>query len=60
MKLCSIAKLNCFVIELFLCIKMDLELNNLQCFICHKFKPSQTKPTSFNSKLNDLKRVDTM
>ena len=27
-----------FEIELFICIKVDLELNNLQKFICHKSK----------------------
>ena len=31
-----------FEIELFTSIKMDLALNNLQCFICHK---NQTKHT---------------
>ena len=35
-KLCTYAKLNFFVIELFICIKMDLALNNLQRLICHK------------------------
>ena len=28
-----------FEIELFICIKMDLTLNNLQWSICHKTKP---------------------
>ena len=30
--------------ELFIFIKMDLALNNLQWLICHKTKPNQTKP----------------
>ena len=30
-----------FEIELFICIKMDLAINNLQWFICHKTKPNQ-------------------
>ncbi len=29
-------KTELFEIELFICIKMDLALNNLQCLICHK------------------------
>ena len=28
--------------ELFICIKMNLALNNLQYLICHKTKPNQT------------------
>ena len=32
-----------FEIELFLCIKMVLLLNNLQWLICHKIEPNQTK-----------------
>ena len=28
--------------ELFVCIKLDLALNNLQWLICHKTKPNQT------------------
>ena len=35
-KLCTYAKLILFVIELFIHIKMDLVLNNLQRLICHK------------------------
>ena len=31
-----------FEIELFICIKMDLALNNLQWLICHKIKPNET------------------
>ena len=31
---------------MFVCIKMDLALNNLQWLICHKIKPNQ----SFNTK----------
>ena len=34
MSICS--KLNCFEIELFICIKIALVLNNLQRLICHK------------------------
>ena len=33
-----------FEIQLFIWIKMDLALNNLQCLICHKTKPNQTRP----------------
>ena len=29
-----------FEIELFMCIKMDLTLNNLQWLICYKTKPN--------------------
>ena len=32
-----------FEIELLVCIKMDLTLNNLQWFICHKNEPNQIK-----------------
>ena len=37
-------------IELFLCIKMDLALNNIQWLICHQTKPNQTKmlPTNYS------------
>ena len=31
-----------FEIKLFICMKMDLALNNLQWLICHKTKPNQT------------------
>ena len=42
LKLCTQAKLNCelFKIELTICIKMDLTLNNLQRLICHKTQPT--------------------
>ena len=30
-------------IELFICMKMNLALNNLQWLICHKIKPNQIK-----------------
>ena len=33
-ELCAYAKLNCLK-QLFICIKMDLALNNLQWLICH-------------------------
>ena len=39
-KLCTHAKLNCFGIELIICLKMDLALYNLQRLKCHK--PKQT------------------
>ena len=35
--------LNWIEIELFICIKMDLELNNLQWLMCHKTQPNQTE-----------------
>ena len=38
-----------FEIELFICIKIDLALNNLQLLICHKIKPNQTKPNFITS-----------
>ena len=41
-KLCTYAKLNCFI-EQIIYIKMDLALNNQQRLICHKTK--QTKQT---------------
>ena len=34
-----------FEIEPFICIKMDLALNNLQWLVCHKTQPNQTKLT---------------
>ena len=39
-KLCTYVKL--FEIKLFICIKMDLASNNLQCLLYHKTKPNQT------------------
>ena len=30
--------------ELFICIKMNLALNNLQSLMCHKTKPNQAQP----------------
>ena len=33
-------KTELFEIELFMCIKMDLALNNLQCLLCDKTKPN--------------------
>ena len=41
----GLGKTELFEIELFICIKMDLVLNNLQWLICHKIKPNQTKYT---------------
>ena len=37
--------------ELFMSIKMDLALNNLQWLICHKTKPNQTKPNQNDANL---------
>ena len=38
---------------MFICLKMDLALNNLQWFICHKTKANQTSAQCqpFNSKV---------
>ena len=38
-KMCTHAKL--FEIELIICIKMDLALDNRQRLICHKIQPTQ-------------------
>ena len=38
-KLYTDAKLNCLK-ELLICMEMDLALNNLQMFICHKPQPT--------------------
>ena len=41
-----------FETELFICIKMDLTLNNLEWLMCHKTRPNQTVMTPlslFNS-----------
>ena len=43
-KLCTYAKLNC--LKLFIGIKMDLTLNNLQRLICHKTLPTN-QPIQF-------------
>ena len=40
-----------FEIELFICIKMDLALNNQQGLICKKTKPNRYLPVHFNGKL---------
>ena len=32
-----------FEIELLICIKADLALNNLKLLMCHKTKPNRTK-----------------
>ena len=42
-KQCTHAKLNLFEIEVIICIKMDLALNNLRRLICYK-----TQPTNLN------------
>ena len=36
-----------FEIELFICMKMDLALNNLQRLICQKKKPNKEKKNKF-------------
>ena len=46
--------------ELFICIKRDLALNNLQWLIYHKIQPNQTKPNQrylmvFHLSLSDSK-----
>ena len=43
-----------FEIELFVCIKMDLALNNLQWLICHKAKLNQTITSNHNEYLPQL------
>ena len=40
-------------IEVFIDIKMDLALNNLQWLMCHKTKPNLTKPNQ-PSKLKNV------
>ena len=44
-----------FEIELFICIKIDLALNNLQVLICHK-----TQTNTQTNKLNQNKRNQTL
>ena len=47
-----------FEIELFICIKMDLALNNLLWLICHKTKLDQTKPnTNKNIEINQRRMM---
>ena len=43
-KLCIYVKAESFEIEEFICIKMNLALNNIQWFVCRKTKPKETKP----------------
>ena len=43
-----------FEIEQFICIKMDLALNNRQWLMCHKTKPNQTNTHTKNKKLSLL------
>ena len=45
--------------ELFICIKMDLALNNLQWLMCHKTKPNKTNVSclSYLDCLGDMKSV---
>ena len=50
-KLCTYTKL--FEIELFICIKMDFALNNLQGLICHKTQTNK-QIVFFLSSLNPL------
>ena len=42
-KQCTYAKLNCFEIERYICIKMDMALNDLQVLICHKSQTNKIK-----------------
>ena len=51
-KLCTYAKLKFFEIELFIYIKIDLALNNLQRLIWHKDQTNQTKPNSLPEKVD--------
>ena len=46
-KLCTYGKLNLFEIELIICIKMDLDLNNLQRLICHKTQTTNKQPNTY-------------
>ena len=39
-ELCFLGLTELFEIELFICIKMNLSLNNLQRLICHKNQPT--------------------
>ena len=44
-------KIELFELEQFICIKMDLALNNLEWLMYHKTKPNQTKAnTTFGSR----------
>ena len=47
-----------FEAELFICIKMDLALNNQQWLIFHETKPNQTKPNHLNMFLKFLLTPD--
>ena len=57
-KLFAHAKLNIFKIELFICIKMHLALNNLQRLICHKTQTNQQTTDSIRNK-NYKKKQET-
>ena len=48
-KLCTYAKLNCLKLELIICIKMELALNNLQRLMCHKTQTTYSCPLSVSS-----------
>ena len=49
-KLCTYAKLNFLKIELFICIKIDLALNNQQRLVCHETQTNkQKKPTQIGN-----------
>ena len=41
-KLCTHAKTELFEIELIICLKMDLALNNSQRLICHETQKNQS------------------
>ena len=47
-----------FEIELFICIKIDLALNNLQWLKCHKIKPNQENKWLLWYRNNFLKSHD--
>ena len=53
------AKVNCFEIELFICIKMYSVLNNQQGLNSHKPKLNQTKLRGSLNKFPDFFRVGT-
>ena len=57
-KLYTHAKLNFFKIDLFIRIKTDLALNNLQRLICHKTQPTNQPNHSAYSTPECLQRLD--
>ena len=46
-----------FEIQLFICIKLALALNNLQWLMCHKTKSNQTKSGLLTRKINKISLV---